>query len=145
MTGRAPAPTAAEIEGVARLLAKHWPGARQPLRPYLRGLAPWGQALRHVRILLKEAVSETNRGAKIPLAARATLMEFATRYGTETRGVVGVEPLTRRKNIRFGENGWEMIENAAAALGVDPAVFVRNAALMAAERGATSDETDTQL
>lgn len=131
-------PTAAEIEEIGRLLAKHWGAkARKALAPWLNGVSPWTTSLRQVRLLLKEVVRDVNRGPKVPISVRARLTEFGVKYGTETHGVDGDEPLEIQKLFRFGRNEWADIERAAAEAGITPTKYVRGAALKAAREGTT--------
>lgn len=136
MTDRAP--TAAEIQRIAELLAKHnWPGARSELKPYLEGEAPWELALRPVKLLLQQVVDDVERGHKMPIGARFTLNQFAGRYGTVTRGFLGNEPLDFVVKARVGRTDHETIKAAAEAQGISVTEFVRNAVILAAQKGTT--------
>jgi hypothetical protein len=134
MTKRAPAPTADEIRNTGELLAKYWPGARKDLTVFLDNKAPWDGALRTVRGHLKDAIAEVKQGAKIPISARLALTEFAAQYGTETRSTAGPEPREIRQNVRWSRTEMAAIEAAAEKLGLNPTDFVRNAAMMAAQK-----------
>lgn len=135
MTGRAPAPTAAELRAVAEILVWYQrPGARQALSIYIAGDAPWEMSVRQIKMLLQDVISNRPGGRKLPIAARLTLLEFVAKYGSETRAApLGTEPMTHRKNVRFGATEMESITAAAALLGVDVTTFIRNAAVLAAQ------------
>lgn len=122
-------PSAAEIEAVGRLLLKYRrASAQKALAPFLHGDSPWDQALRRVKELLKDAITDLERGHKIPIAARNQLNNFAAKYGTTTRTVIGAEPLDIRKTLRFGESEWAMYERAAKERNMTPTEFIRYAA-----------------
>lgn len=125
-------PSAGEIAAVAAVLARYWPGARKSLALYLEGKAPWEGGLRVVKGLLKEAISDANRGPKIPIGSRQQLLMFAARYGTTTRTVEGTAPLTVKKTVRYTDAEWAVIEAAAAKQGIPTTEFARNAAYLAA-------------
>lgn len=136
MTGRPPAPTTAEIREVGEILAKYGgKAAREALALYRNGSAPWDGALRTVRTLIRETFRQPQRGSKFPVGARDILYAFAADFGTETRATsVGTEPLTVKNTMRWGPTEWGAIMAAAAKQGIKPTEFVRNAAVMAAER-----------
>lgn len=135
MTARAPGPTGKEIERVGEILAQYGGSpARDALALFREGRAPWEGALRAVRTLIKEVFRQPRRGSKFPISARDALTEFAGKYGTETRSTAA-EPLSVRKNLWLSVTDWYAIEKAAAAQGIKPTEFVRNAAVMAAREG----------
>lgn len=134
---RALMPTSGELAEIGGILAKYWPGARKALAPYLNNHTPWDMSLRTIRTVLREAVADVERGRKLPVSTRVQVLTFAGKYGTDTRASVGVAPLTHRKNVRFSNSQMDAIAAAAAKANMEISEFIRNAAVMAAEREAT--------
>lgn len=136
MTGRAPGPTSKEIREVGEILAKYGgKAAREALALYRNGSAPWDGALRAVRTQIREMQRQTRHGSNFPISARDALTAFAAKYGTETRATsTGTEPLTVKNTMRWAPADWAAVMAAAEKQGITSTEFVRNAAVMAAQK-----------